>query len=70
MSRQAQITGVVKYRHGDGPRSVIPQGTVTIEETATDVTLSWSADDNTSQSAAIPQTEFKRYVAEHKIELH
>ena len=67
MPRRARITGKVEYREGDGASMPIPPGPCEIEETALDVTLSWT-DGQTHGSAAIPVSDFKRYLATKAIE--
>jgi len=66
MKRQAHITGKVEYREGDGASMLIPKGPVEVEETSL-VTLSWT-DGDTHGSAAMPVSDFKRYVATRAIE--
>ena len=68
MVKSAHIKGEVSYREGDGPHITIPLGPCEIEETAQDVTISW-VDGDTRGSAAIPITDFKRYVSSGAIEL-
>ena len=68
MVKSAHIKGEVSYREGDGPHITIPLGPCEIEETAQDVTISW-VDGETHGAAAIPITDFKRYVASRAIEL-
>ncbi len=68
MGKNAHIRGAVVYREGDGPNITIPQGPCEIEETAQDATISW-VDGDTHGAAAIPLTDFKRYVATRAIEL-
>jgi hypothetical protein len=68
MAQSAQIVGKVEYREGDGPNIVIRTGPVTVETGLNDATLSW-VDEETRGSAAMPLTDFKRYVAEGKIKL-
>jgi hypothetical protein len=67
MTRHARITGKVEYREGDGTSMLIPQGPCEIEETPLDVTLSW-IDGETHGSAAMPVSDFKRYLASKAIE--
>ena len=67
MKRQAHITGKVEYREGDGASILIPKGPVEVEETPLDVTLSWT-DGDTHGSAAMPVSDFKRYVTTRAIE--
>ena len=62
MSRQAQIVGKVEYREGDGPSIVIREGPIEVEETALDATLSWT-DGETHGSAAMPLSDFRRFLA-------
>lgn len=68
MAQTAHIVGKVEYREGDGPNIVIRPGPVTVETGLNDATLSW-VDEETRGSAAMPLTDFKRYVAEGKIKL-
>jgi len=68
MTQHARITGKVEYREGDGPAIQIRPGPCDVEQTAQDVTLSWE-DGETRGAAAIPQSEFKRFVAERAIVL-
>lgn len=68
MVKSAHIKGEVSYREGDGPHITIPLGPCEIEETAQDVTISW-VDGETHGAAAIPITDFKRYVASRAIQL-
>jgi hypothetical protein len=68
MSKHARIIGEVVYREGDGPNIIIPTGPCEIEETAHDVTISW-VDGDTHGLAAMPLTDFKRYVARRAIEV-
>lgn len=68
MAQQAQIVGKVEYRQGDGANAVIRPGPVKVETSFNDATLSW-VDEETHGSAAMPLTDFKRYVAEGKVKL-
>jgi hypothetical protein len=68
MGKRAHIRGEVAYREGDGPNITIPVGPCEIEETAQDVTISWTEGD-THGSTAIPLTDFKRHVASKAIEI-
>lgn len=68
MSKRAQISGKVEFREGDGPTLPIPRGPCEVEETALDVTISWT-DGDTHGSTAIPVSDFKRYVASKAIEV-
>jgi hypothetical protein len=68
MAQQAHIVGKVEYREGDGPNIAIRPGPVQVETALYDATLSWT-DQDTRGSAAMPLTDFKRYVAEGKIRL-
>ena len=69
MTQQATIRGEVNYTPGDGAPISIPLGPVEIERGEDSTTLSWTADNNAAGSAAIPRTEFERYVREGKIAL-
>jgi hypothetical protein len=68
MAHSARINGPVVYREGDGPNMTIPEGPVEFQETDFDVTLSWE-DGDTRGSAAMPISDFRRYVASHAIEV-
>jgi hypothetical protein len=68
VSQHARIIGNVEYREGDGQAIVIPPGPCDVEITEQDVTLSWTEGD-THGSAAMPLSEFERYVAEKAIEV-
>jgi len=68
MAEHATITGHVEYRLGDGPTHEIPTGPVEFELDTTDVTLTWGEGES-RESAAIPRTEFSRYVVENAIRL-
>lgn len=69
MTTTADIRGIVEYRLGDGPLCSVPHGSVEVETGANDVTLSWG-DAHTRQSAAIPASDFSRYVANKAIVIH
>ncbi len=69
MTKKARIVGEVEYRVGDGPNMTIRPGPVKVETGINDVTLSWVDEDEVHGSAAIPLTDFKRHVAEGRIEL-
>jgi hypothetical protein len=68
MTQQAQVTGKVEYRQGDGPTATIRPGPVEVNTTPTDATLSWT-DGETHGSAAIPIQDFRRYVSKGEIQL-
>jgi hypothetical protein len=68
MSYNARISGTVEYRQGDGVPIVIRKGPCEIEQTAMDVTLSWT-DGKTNGSTAMPLANFRRYVASKAIEV-
>lgn len=68
MAQTATIVGTVEYREGDGPAAEIPEGPVEVAITEADVTLSWVVED-TRGSAALPVSDFHRYVDEGKIKL-
>ena len=67
-TRQAKVTGAVKYRMGDGPMCKIPRGPVEVTVAETDATLSWETEE-TRQSAAIPMHEFRRMLRSRAIVL-
>ena len=62
MAQEAQVTGKVEYREGDGVNITIRPGPVEVETTPTDATLSWIDGENRG-SAAIPISDFQAYVA-------
>jgi hypothetical protein len=68
MAQQAQITGKVEYRQGDGITATIRPGPVEVQATQTDVTLSWS-DGETHGATAMPLQDFRNYVSKGAIEL-
>lgn len=63
MAANAKVTGKVEYRAGDGPMIAIPEGPVEIRESADSVVICWG-EGNSAQSAAIPLSEYQRYVAD------
>jgi hypothetical protein len=69
MTTRAVVKGIVEYRLGDGPLCSVPQGPVEIDPGANDVTLSWG-NDVSRQSAAIPASDFSRYVTSKAIVIH
>ncbi|MCV2356495.1 hypothetical protein LNV09_20330 [Paucibacter sp. B2R-40] len=68
MSQPAHITGTVEYREGDGANITIRKGACEVEESALDVTISWT-DADSHGSAAIPLGDYKRYVASKAIQI-
>lgn len=62
MAQQAQVTGKVEFRQGDGVNTTIRPGPVEVQTTPTDATLSW-ADGETRGSAAMPIGDFQSYVS-------
>lgn len=62
------IVGKVEFRPGDGALMRIPKGPVEIETTRLEATLSW-VDGETHGAAAMPLTDFKRYVTKGAIAL-
>ncbi|MBC7469168.1 MAG: hypothetical protein H7322_07565 [Ramlibacter sp.] len=69
MSQHAIIHGEVCFRAGDGPMIPIPDGPVEMEVADDSATLSWTENDGTRESAAIPRDEYERYLSEGKIRL-
>lgn len=63
---QGRIVGDVTYREGDGISIKIPRGPCEIERAETDVTLTWT-DGATHGAAAIPLSDFARYVQDGAI---
>lgn len=68
MAQQAQVTGKVEYRQGDGANVVIRPGPVEVQTTPVDATLSW-VDGETRGSAAMPIGDFQTYVVKGLIAL-
>lgn len=62
------IVGKVEFRPGDGALMPIPHGPVEIETSRLEATLSWE-DGETRGAAAMPLTDFKRYVTKGAIAL-
>ncbi|MBC7940116.1 MAG: hypothetical protein H7Z19_10190 [Chitinophagaceae bacterium] len=69
MTQTARIVGTVEFRPGDGPKVAIPHGPIDVDFNLTDATLSW-VDGETHGAAAMPLTEFKRYLAEGAIKFN
>ena len=67
MGMKAHIRGQVQYREGDGANISIRPGPCEIEETELDATISWT-DGQTHGSAAIPISDFRRFLAAGAIE--
>lgn len=68
MVKNARINGKVEYREGDGANITIRLGPCEVEETALDVTLSWT-DGDTHGSAAIPMAEYRHYLANKALQI-
>lgn len=68
MNQHARITGKVEYREGDGPNITIRPGACEVEVTALDATISW-ADADTHGSAAMPLTDYRRYLSSHALQI-
>lgn len=66
--KSARITGKVEYREGDGANITIRLGPCEVEETALDATISW-ADGETRGSAAMPLSDYRRYIASKAIQI-
>ncbi len=66
MTTIVTVKGLVEYRVGDGPLCAVPLGSVEVETAPNDVTLSWG-DGETHQFAAMPATDFLRYVSSKAI---
>lgn len=69
MSANANVTGEVEYRAGDGPLIQIPKGPVEVNLSFDSAVISWG-DGGNPQITAIPIAEYERYVREGKIEAH
>jgi hypothetical protein len=69
MTQHAEVVGEVTYREGDGPQMPIRLGPIDVELTERDATLSWQ-DGEARGLAAMPLTDYKRFVAEGAIRLH
>ncbi|WP_083441002.1 hypothetical protein [Aquincola tertiaricarbonis] len=61
MTHTTEVTGEVLYREGDGMPLPVPQGSVEVELTELDATLSWE-EGPTRGAAAMPRSEFERFV--------
>lgn len=68
MIKHARILGIVEYREGDGPNITIRPGPCEVDETAQDATISWT-DGDSHGSAAIPISDYRRYLASHAIQI-
>jgi hypothetical protein len=68
MTQTGQVVGIVEFRPGDGAKMPIPLGPVEIETNRAEATLSW-VDGETHGAAAMPLTDFRRYVTEGAIKL-
>jgi hypothetical protein len=68
MIRNARITGLVEYREGDGANITIRPGPCEVDETALDATISWT-DGDSHGSAAIPISDYRRYLASSVIQV-
>ncbi|RZI54411.1 MAG: hypothetical protein EOP12_03015 [Pseudomonas sp.] len=66
MSNEAQVTGLVQYRAGDGPLLDIPQGPIEVELAADSAVVTWTHEDE-SLNTAIPLQDYEKYVAEGAI---
>jgi len=64
----ARIAGEVEFRAGDGPQLRIPEGECQVMIADDSVVLTWNEDGN-PLTAAIPKTEFDRFIQEGKIVL-
>lgn len=70
MAQQAQITGKVEYREGDGPLICIRKGPIEVTTTAQDATLSWTDEGgDVRASTAMPIADFNRYLQQGAIRL-
>ena len=69
MTQSGQVVGKVEFRPGDGPKMPVPRGRIDIETTQAEATLSWT-DGETHGAAAIPLSEFNRYVSKGAIKLN
>jgi hypothetical protein len=68
MTPNAHIHGKVECRQGDGATMTIPTGPCEVKQTAQDATLSWE-DGETHLNAAMPLSDFKRYLASNAIRM-
>ena len=66
--RSGRIVGQVTYREGDGPELVIPTGPCVVTLTHSDATIAW-VDGDTRGSAALPLSEYTRYLTSGAIAL-
>lgn len=67
MPANAKVTGDVEYRAGDGPLILIPQGPIEVQLAPDSAVLSWG-DAGSTQTTAIPLSEYQRYLDEGAIE--
>ena len=68
-TQNATIHGEVTYTPGDGAPLVIPPGPVELIVSPDSTTLSWSLEDGTTGSAAIPKDQYAQYLKAGKIQL-
>ena len=66
-TQQATIHPGVQYTPGDGAAITIRPGKAEVQRSADSATLSWTHDDGSVGSAAMPRTQFERYVQSGKI---
>ena len=67
MTLHATVTDHVTYRPGDGAPLVIPKGPVEVDLAVDSATLSWTAENGATGSAAIPLNIYQEYVAQKRI---
>ena len=66
MSQSARIVGKVECREGEGGNLVIRPGPCEVQRTPLDATISWT-DGLSKGAAAMPLSDFQRYVSGHAI---
>lgn len=66
-TEQATIHEGVEYTPGDGAPITIRPGMAEVQRSADSATLSWTHQDGTAGSAAMPRTQFERYVQSGQI---
>jgi hypothetical protein len=60
--KHGRVAGPMTFREGDGVEMTIRQGPCEVDETALDVTLTWT-DGAAHGATAIPLDDYRRYVA-------
>ena len=66
-TEQVTIHEGVQFTPGDGAPITIRSGPADIQRGKTSITLSWTEENDVAGSAAMPVSEFERYVQDRKI---